>query len=582
MRLSAWVVTLCALILATPGEATWAAPQIDQWIADLQGSDATARAIAADELADSGPQAAAAVGPLIASLSSPDEDFRIRVVRALTAIQSDRPATSAALAKLLADKSPAVRAHAAYGLGRIGTADEATLQQITSLLTDPSPDVRRASIGAMRRLSPKPNAMIPLVVKVLEDAEPSVVLPALHSLAEAGKDVVPALIEAMRKPKARYWSCLVLAEIGPEAAAAVPALTEALKDEDPGCRLQAAVALGEIGPAAKAAVPALIAALEEKERSVNYGAAFALGRIGDPQAAAALAKAGEIDDPFLKMVSTWASAKINPQDAAQAAAAVKVLVAGLASEQGFIRQAAARGLFELNAPPDVVRPELLAALQGADPKVVRHLVDAFALLGAKAVPRAIVALQSEHEEIRNAAVRVLGRIGPAAKEAVPELAKILAEKHSELRREAAYALAQIGPDSASAVPALLKAAGDQDRETVLAATYALGKIGQPAASAKEILGQRLKSEDALVRITAAWATVQVEPTNASAVGAAIAELKAALTNEHESIRVHAAMVLGDLGATGKAALPALEKTLSDPSRAVRSAAQEAISKLQEP
>jgi HEAT repeat protein len=54
----------------------------------------------------------------------------------------------------------------------------------------------------------------------------------------------------------------ILAEIGPEAKAAVPALLGALKDENGELR---GAALGAIGPGAKEAVPDLTKALQGKD-----------------------------------------------------------------------------------------------------------------------------------------------------------------------------------------------------------------------------------------------------------------------------------------------------------------------------
>jgi adenylate cyclase len=52
-------------------------------------------------------------------------------------------------------------------------------------------------------------------------------------------------------------SAMALESIGPEAAPAVPALIQALKDREGVVRQRAAIALGVIGPAAQDALPAL-------------------------------------------------------------------------------------------------------------------------------------------------------------------------------------------------------------------------------------------------------------------------------------------------------------------------------------
>ena len=64
-----------------------------------------------------------------------------------------------------------------------------------------------------------------------------------------------------------------LGKIGPEAAAAVPALTTALQDPDVDVRMEAAWALGCIGPEAAAAAPALSNALQDPVVDVRSEAA---------------------------------------------------------------------------------------------------------------------------------------------------------------------------------------------------------------------------------------------------------------------------------------------------------------------
>lgn len=58
------------------------------------------------------------------------------------------------------------------------------------------PRVRRAAILALRAIS-TPDTLLPLVSRHLADADPSVVLPALHTLAEMGADSLPFLLKAL-------------------------------------------------------------------------------------------------------------------------------------------------------------------------------------------------------------------------------------------------------------------------------------------------------------------------------------------------------------------------------------------------
>jgi len=65
-------------------------------------------------------------------------------------------------------------------------------------------------------------------------------------------------------PQTRNAAAYEIAGMGAEAAAAVPALIEALDDPVPSVRFPVTVALMEIGPAAKAAVPRLRQMMDEE------------------------------------------------------------------------------------------------------------------------------------------------------------------------------------------------------------------------------------------------------------------------------------------------------------------------------
>ena len=85
-------------------------------------------------------------------------------------------------------------------------------------------------------------------------------------------------------PETRNAAAYQIAGMGPQAAAAVPALIEALDDPIAAVRYPVTVALLEIGPAAKAAVPRLRQMMEEEiNDEIAAGARRALRHI-DPSA----------------------------------------------------------------------------------------------------------------------------------------------------------------------------------------------------------------------------------------------------------------------------------------------------------
>jgi hypothetical protein len=76
-----------------------------------------------------------------------------------------------------------------------------------------------------------------------------------------------------------------LQDMGPRAAAAVPALISTLEDLDPHLRQESARALGQIGASAKRAVPALEAAAESSDPTLREAARTALERINGSETA---------------------------------------------------------------------------------------------------------------------------------------------------------------------------------------------------------------------------------------------------------------------------------------------------------
>src|SRR5262249_7746171 len=148
------------------------------------------------------------------------------------------------------------------------------------------PALRRAGPGQETEVSrEQPGADLGYWLQGLRVADPFQRLHAAMVLGLMGaqaQGAVPALVDAMRDDNAqvRRTVTAALGEIGPAARTAVPALVTALRDRCPAVRRRAAVALGEVGPVAFKAVPALVAALKDADLVVRRWAAFALGEVG--------------------------------------------------------------------------------------------------------------------------------------------------------------------------------------------------------------------------------------------------------------------------------------------------------------
>jgi HEAT repeat protein len=88
--------------------------------------------------------------------------------------------------------------------------------------------------------------------------------PAAGQLVSKGRPLSEWIADLKAaSPAVRNGAADEIAGMGPAAAAAVPALIEALDDPMPTVRFPVTVALSEIGPAAEAAVPRLKEMMEE-------------------------------------------------------------------------------------------------------------------------------------------------------------------------------------------------------------------------------------------------------------------------------------------------------------------------------
>jgi len=203
-------------------------------------------------------------------------------------------------------------------------------------------------------------------------------------------------------------------EIGPEGKAAVPALIEALKDEDKDVRSCAAQALGDIGPEARSAGPALVEALKDKDPAVSFNAVQALSSIGPQAKAVVPALIEALKDPATRASAADVLGNIGPE----AKAAVPALLDALKDKDANTRASAAFALGSIG-------PEAKAA-----------------------VPALTEALKEENASLRRSAVFALGSIGPGAKPAFPALRELLKDKTSEMRQAVTWALHQIDPKAA--------------------------------------------------------------------------------------------------------------------------------------
>lgn len=187
-----------------------------------------------------------------------------------------------------------------------------------------------------------------------------------------------------------------LASAGPDAKAAVPALTAALKDGDLFVRRFAAQALGEIGKEAKSAAPSLNALLKEgkDKKEVLDAAAGALGKIGgSPDSVKALASTLKDTgaDPGVRRQAAESLGKLG----GDAKSAIPVLVDVLKPAKGGamprgtdFRPEVATALGEIATPADKTAVDALKTLSEdrairRDRNLQKAIADALKKINAK-------------------------------------------------------------------------------------------------------------------------------------------------------------------------------------------------------
>jgi HEAT repeat protein len=199
----------------------------------LKSADPSARARAAEELGQVGPEGRDAIPTLSVALTDPDGLVRVRAAEALTEVGGDADVADVAAKALggaLADKDVKVRREAAVALWRMGPRAKVAVSALGKALADEDVKVRRDTAATLWRVGPSAKAAVPALAGALKDADREV----------------------------RCDAAGALGAVGPEAAAAVPPLTHALKDKDLEARHFAARALVRVGDRAAREAAALV------------------------------------------------------------------------------------------------------------------------------------------------------------------------------------------------------------------------------------------------------------------------------------------------------------------------------------
>jgi HEAT repeat protein len=477
-------------------------------------------------------------------LRSDDESTRLQALYGLHEVHPDAKSSARALAAVMNHKDPAVRRVVVMAIGELAAEPGVVVPVLVRALRDEDVQVARQAAAALIKIG---GPAVPALAEALTDLSP------LADPARIGKDgqtrallsdyaawalatvdapVVPALsrvfkevVEGERKgprvggkreaaPTASYLMRELTFILGKRGARDVPDLVALLADGDPEIQSLALSALGAIGRAAEAAVPGVVKVIQANDLKLSLAAVATLSRIGPPARVALGEQMRKHPDAKVRAA---AARGLSYSDGASVPALVEAM---LQDDSSAVRQSAAAALGESlyyrrlretrgsstprTAPPrdphaDAVVLALAKALRDPDVSVRERAAYAVELVvdtplpGVKEiVPLLIDALKVPEARVQQAAARILGAIGSAAKLAVPALigglknppevqvAKGLSGSGPDA--EFVRALGQIAEGVPEAQAILLEIIRDDKRKALHAAAMdSLGRLGSEEA-----------------------------------------------------------------------------------------------------
>lgn len=374
------------------------------------------------------------------------------------------------------------RETAAFLLGQIGPPAAAAIPVLKRVSGDPNENdrVRREAWGALCAMGEKLAPLVPEFIGYLKSddrdtREDGLIL--LQSTGPPAKSAAPVILKLLEEgklePSRAAWA---LWTIDRQTNTALRIFTDGLQVTNLGTKNFCIHSLHRMGPAATPAAPYLLPLLQDPDPGVQHEVELALREIAPELLTANNQKLNqEIDAIVEKLVET-----IKTGDFAECMRAVEALaVLGPAAKA---------------AVPVLIRnlngfPSHVSGTLGMVPTLnsQRYIGEALAEIGpdaSAAVPALIAAGGNPHSAV-NMWFKVLGRIGPAAKDAVPLLEENLGAKDERLRLAAADALTRIVPGQCSNAVGVLRALqrdNSVSRFYRLSAAVPLWKLGLESES----------------------------------------------------------------------------------------------------
>ncbi len=242
-------------------------------------TDKGVRETAAKAVGALGPRAGSCLPALAKLLDDADPGVRARAAEALPKVEWRCLARAITALSALAREDSVPADWAASSLADLG---EPAVPALTDLLRDAGPGRRLRAVLALTHMSPSVPGVVPALVEALREEGNGAAQKAEEALSKDGekaRTAAPLLGPLLRgeAPLARLRAARVVAAVDPDkAGAAAQVLAGLLHNADRRIRLEAARALEQIGPPAALAAPDLIRLLDDFDWGTSRAAASAL------------------------------------------------------------------------------------------------------------------------------------------------------------------------------------------------------------------------------------------------------------------------------------------------------------------
>lgn len=422
--------------------------------------------VARDVIQDVGP---AAVPALLDASGSDDSVVRRNAARSLSLVGVENEAVTEAARRLLADSDNAVRHDALVSVKALGALERQDLvdavvsgiagdDYLTNLLVLEQTDLFKQSAD---------EDLIESLVLLLESSHSDIRLLSALRLAEFGPvahTAIPALKRLLESTSGvpRVMLADALAAVGAEPDSYVPVLREMAfdKNHEGAACLSAAVLAKRAPTEASALLPRIVENLQHSHFDVRYVAAAAilgLGSVAEP-AVESLVQVCRNSDPEVVAIINLALGRLEP--------ATELTLPFLIGQVGQSLDSAESFLLDLS-PLEVPGAEPLA---GVLPARVRSLFGDLR-------PEMMRLLQNCRASDPTAtAIESLGRLGRGNPQAFTAVLSVVDYPSRLVRRATVVALEEMQGDSDRTLLAMKKLAKDLDNEVKWRATEAIGRL----------------------------------------------------------------------------------------------------------